>query len=289
MTGNFSVSLALVAALLFAFGNQFARLGLRYADSRTATMCQILVGTTLYWIAAPFYLESWYWTSAAIPWLVASGFLRPILSANLGMIGTRLLGPTISSTLSATAPLFGVTFGILILGESLSWQGALGTACIMLGVIALTTSGSVARSWPLYALAFPIGAAAIRSVTHGLAKVGLDIVPDPFFVALVAYSVSFPLALGESWWRRGYLRVEVAAGGKRWLFGMGATYAVAVLALNTALANGALVVVSPIVACSPVFTLLLGKWVFSEGSLSRRVAVAVALVVPGVVLVGLNQ
>ena len=51
---------------------------------------------------------------------------------------------------------------------------------------------------------------------------------------------------------------------------------------------GRLIVVSPIVACSPLFTLLLGHFVFREKALSPRVAIAVALVVPSVVLIGLR-
>ena len=70
---------------------------------------------------------------------------------------------------------------------------------------------------------------------------------------------------------------------------MGRPYGVAVLALNTALLFGQLVVVSPIVACSPVFTALLGRWIFAEQRLTRRALVAIALVVPGVILVGLGR
>ena len=95
-----------------------------------------------------------------MPWLVAAGLIRPVLSANLGMAGTRLLGPTISSTLSATAPLFGISFGLFILGETLTWPVAFGTAGIIAGVLILSSGRAASRDWPLYALAFPIAAAA---------------------------------------------------------------------------------------------------------------------------------
>ena len=55
--------------------------------------------------------------------------------------------------------------------------------------------------------------------------------------------------------------------------------------LNTALLSGNLVVVSPIVACSPLFTMLLGYAVFGEDTLNRRVALAAVLVVPSVILI----
>jgi drug/metabolite transporter (DMT)-like permease len=72
------------------------------------------------------------------------------------------------------------------------------------------------------------------------------------------------------------------------LLATGLIYAVSVLIMNTALMSGRLIVVSPIVACSPLFTLLLGRFVFREQALTRRVAFAVLLVVPSVALIGLR-
>ena len=59
----------------------------------------------------------------------------------------------------------------------------------------------------------------------------------------------------------------------------------AVLVLNHALLTGRLVVVAPILACAPLFTLLLGKALFREETLDRRVAIAVLIVVPSVALI----
>ena len=117
---------------------------------------------------------------------------------------------------------------------------------------------------------------------------GLETLPDPFFAALVAYTVSFPLALLTG---RGRAAVRIGAippSGLLWLVTTGVAYSVAVLVLNNALVRGDLVVVSPVLACSPLFTLLLGYFVFGEERLGPRVAFAVLLVVPGVVLIGLR-
>ena len=63
-------------------------------------------------------------------------------------------------------------------------------------------------------------------------------------------------------------------------------FAISVLILNYALADGRLSVVSPLVACSPVFTLMLGWLVFRERELTGRSVLAVGIVVPSVVLIG---
>jgi len=58
--------------------------------------------------------------------------------------------------------------------------------------------------------------------------------------------------------------------------------------LNTALMWSDLVVVSPLVSCTPFFTLLLGIFVFREAHIDKRTVIAVALVVPSVILIGLR-
>ena len=287
-TYTFPVLLSLAAAILFGFGNQCSRLALRFVDSQTAVLWQIGVSVSIYWLAAPFYMEAWYWTASVLPLLIVLGCFRPLLSANLGMAGTRILGPTINATLSATSPLFGVALGVLLLAEVLSWEIAVGSIGIVAGVVLISSRGPASRAWPLVALLLPIGAALVRSLSHAFSKIALEEIPSPFFVALVAYSVSFVLALANQarGGRSGFR--AIAPEGVRWLLVTGATYGTAVLVLNTALLHGRLIVVAPIVACAPLFTLLLGAAVFREDAITRRVVIAVLVVVPSVALIGVR-
>lgn len=282
------VVLSLTAAFLFATGIQFARIGLEHVDTRTATLTQIGAATVLYWIAAPVFVDPWFFTSPAVVLLAAIGLFRPFLSANLAMAGTRLLGPTISSTLSSTAPMFGVFLGVLVLGESLTLPVITGALGIVLGVACLSRRGDVNRAWPLWALALPVGAAFIRTLAQMFAKIGMESIPSPFFVGLVGYSVSFAIALLTVAGKGGGHSVPLWTPGSRWLVYTGICYGFAILSLNTALQCGQLVVVSPIVACSPLFSLLLGWLVFREKTIDRRVVLAIVLVVPSVVLIALK-
>ena len=45
---------------------------------------------------------------------------------------------------------------------------------------------------------------------------------------------------------------------------------------------------APIVACAPLFTLLLGAAVFREDTITRRIVIAVLVVVPSVALIGVR-
>ncbi len=90
----------------------------------------------VYWLASPLYVESWYWLEPAIVLLAAIGLFRPFVSANLAMAGTRFLGPTVSSTLSATSPVFGLLLGRFVFRESeLDMRATLAVACVVPGVI----------------------------------------------------------------------------------------------------------------------------------------------------------
>ena len=278
------ILLALTAAWLFAFGQHFARIALRYTDSQTAALFHIGTSALLFWLLSPFYLESHYWSSPVVLLFAAVGLFRPFISTNLGMLGNRYLGPTISSTLAATSPLFGLGLGFLLLAEAISIEVAVGALGISAGVAVLSWHGESRRQWPLYALLFPVGAAFLRALGHAIVKIGFAKLPDPFFAALVAHNVSLLLALlNNRRVRRRHQRVPRAA--LPWLILTGLVLGIAVLVLNHALLAGRLVVVAPILACSPLFTLLLGKALFHEETLDRRVAIAVLIVVSSVALI----
>lgn len=284
-----AIALALLAALLFSLGNQTSRRALNYATPPRVTMYQIGVSLAIYWMAAPFYLKAAYWVSPAIFFLVVAGLIRPLISANLGTMGTRILGPTISSTVGACGPLLGVTLGVVFLAEPLHWQTAAGTAGIVASIVVLSWRGQSKPDWAVWALLFPVGAALIRATSHALAKLGLEYIPSPIFIALVAYSVSFPLAYIYHRLQAGNQPIPpMARQGLGWMVASGTLYGVAVLMLNTALLLSDLVIVSPLIACTPFFTLLLGIWVFREAQVDRRTVIAVLLVVPSVMLIGLR-
>ena len=124
----FTVALALTAAVLFAFGNQSSKRALNYADPQTVTLYQIGVATALYWLTSPLFLKLEYFLTGAALMLAAIGLFRPVISANLSTAGVRILGPTVSSTVSASAPILGVTLGVLVLDEDLPWEAVVGTA-----------------------------------------------------------------------------------------------------------------------------------------------------------------
>ena len=115
----------------------------------------------------------------------------------------------------------------------------------------------------------------------------MESLPSPYFVGLVGYSVSFLVAVIDHRCRRAPF-AAVLGRGCGWFVLTGTSYGFAILSLNNALNCGRLSVVAPIVACTPLFALLLGISLFQERSITARVVLAVLLVVPGVALVSLD-
>ncbi len=283
------VVLALSSALLFAFGGQFIHLGLRQIDSQTGTLITISAAATLYWLLSPLFVEARFWLMPAAVIFAVVGLFRPFLSANLAVAGTRHLGPTLSSTLAATAPFFAAGFGVLLLGEALTVPVVAGTVCIVAGVMLLSGGGRASAHWPLWALLLPVGAAVIRALANVFSKAGLESLPSPFFAGLAGYTVSWLLAVANAYRRGAALGRATHLPSTLWFALAGVVNGLSVLSLNTALRYGDVVVVVPIVASSPIFTLMLSKWLFRREIISARLLLAVLLVVPGVVLIALRS
>lgn len=281
---------ALIAAFFFALGGQIQNIGLQTLDSRTGTMLSIGTNALLFWAMAPWLLEPSYFLHPAMLIFAAIGLVRPALSANLAVAGIKHLGPTLSTTLSATSPLFGAAFGILILGEMLTAQIAFGTVGIVAAVVLLARrKRGTTATWPLWALLMPVGAAVIRAFGHGFVKIGMEFIPDPYFVGLVGSTVSFFVT--NTIWRRSASRPRIGLdhAGTRWFLFAGIFFGTAVISLNVALYLGTIVTVVPIVAVSPIFSMMMSVFVFRREQITPRVVIAVLIVMPSVVMIVLGR
>jgi DME family drug/metabolite transporter len=280
------VVLAFASAFLFAVGVQMQSLGLKYGRSQTGALISMLGSTVLFWLFSPWFLQLWYWGTSAVVIFALVGLFRPFLTSNLAIAGIRHLGPTLTSILASTAPVFAAFFAIVILGETLTVPIALGTLTIVLAIGLLARKSEAKSTWPVWALALPIGAAVLRALGHALTKLGLDIIPDPLFAGLVSYSVSLVIALGSALGQRKRTPARLRwTPGLLWFFCGGIVNGISIWSLNTALNMGEVVKIIPIVALSPVFTLLLGLFVFRRETLTLRIVLALLLIVPGVILV----
>ncbi len=275
---------ALCSAFLFALSNHLLSMGLKDSDPRTGTIVSIAASAVAYWIFAPFFVESWYWFTFACLLFALVGIFRPALSSALALASIQQMGPTLTSALTASAPLFGAFWAILVLGEKLTWPIAIGTLAVIAGaVVSAWNPAGVKRSWPLWAMILPFGAAFIRATGHAVTKIGLGEVPSPSFAVFMGNTVS----LGSSTlaYKVEGRKLTGTKASWRWFIAAGIANALSIQFLNNALYVGTLLSTMPIVSASPIFTMLLGYFVFRRETITWRTVATIALIVPGVVLV----
>jgi drug/metabolite transporter, DME family len=215
------------------------------------------------------------------------GIIRPAISTTLAISSIKMMGPTLTSSLTAATSIFGSMFAILILGEGLSLPIAIGTAAVVAGaVVAAWNPKGFKRTWPLWAIALPLGASLIRATGHIVTKYGLLEVNSPSFAVLVGNTVS--LGTAALFFSREARPLAGTGGSNLWFVAAGIANALSVQFLNNALAIGDVVAVVPIVSATPVFTLLMGFFYFGRETITWRTIGTIALIVPGVILVALS-
>ncbi len=279
--------LALGASIMFAIASHVQSLGLRNGDAISATLIILLTTGAIYSVIALFTISVGYWWTWAAVLFGAAGLFRPALSMTLWVKGIHMLGPTMNATFSSSSSLFAAAFGILLLGEPMTWPIAFGTLAIVAGVgIAAWRPGGVKADFPMWALLLPFGSTLMRAVAQSIIKIGYLEVPSAIFASLVSTLVS--LVLFAIYFVGSGRRITGTRKDISWLVVAGAVNAIAIFLLNSALETGQLIMVSPIAAISPVFTLLIGLMFRSE-VIDWRKLLMLALVVPGVLLIVIQR
>jgi len=192
------------------------------------------------------------------------------------------MGPTISATISATAPLFATAGAVLVLGEHITIVFLMGTIGTVAGIMVLSWRQQGRRDWALWALILPIGAAVIRAVNHNLGKFGLEMLPSPYFASFVSFTVSFIGSVLIYRLRIGSLPFILPLRALMWSGLAGGLIAMGVLSMYSALNCGRVVVVSPIIATFPVFTLVISL-LFRQERFRLRILAGMMLVMGGVI------
>jgi drug/metabolite transporter (DMT)-like permease len=257
------------------------RLGLRYSTPLAGAAIGVPSTTLAFWCLAPFVLDTGGFNLAAAGMFALVGLFFPAAVTLLTYTGNQRMGPTITSSVSCTTPMFALAGAILFLGEALSAGNVMGTAAIVLGMLVLTWSGGGgARSWPLWAITLPFAAAAIRALAQVLTKAGLALWGSPYAAGLIGYTVSAAVILIAA--RSDRPREPADRRAVPWFVATGLLNGGSVFLMYVALAKGQVRLVSPIVATYPLFTLALSMLILRHERVTPRVALGALLTVAGV-------
>ena len=250
-------AIALMAAFAYASVSVSSRLGLRYSTPLTATCVAMGVRMTLLWCAVLATGGVPRVASLAVLIFVFLGVMQTGTSY-LTFTGVARIGASRSQPLRTTYPLWSAAWSVALLGESLTPGVMAGTVLVVAGTILISWSpdrGSPSYRW--WHVLFPLSAAFLAGIAFPVRRYGLDISNEPlFFAAVLATVASVCLAASMSaggtrdriaWDRRAVLPFVVA----------GAFETAASLFSLIAVSMGKVVAVAPLVATSPLWTLLL--------------------------------
>ena len=278
---------AMLAAACFGGQLVLTMRSFAYVDPQTSSMITIGTCVTIFWLLSPFLLKAEYFTNPGMWVFFANGLIYPLFSLYLSFEATKRMGSTVSATISAIAPLFATTGAVLLLGEHITLIFLMGTICTVAGIMILSWQRQSHINWALPALIFPLGAAAIRGANHNIGKIGLQLLPSPYFASLVSFTVSFFGAIMIYRFRIGSLPTRLPKQSVMWSGLAGICIAMGVLSMYSALHYGRVVVVSPIISTFPLFTLLMNL-LFRQERFRLTLLTGVVLVVGGVIWISIQ-
>ena len=277
--------LAAAGAFFFGLALVLTQFGLAHLPPFRGAIVSLPTSAAWFWLVGLFMLDSDGWRVDAAAIFAGVGILFPFLVTLLTFEGNRRMGPNVTGAVGGLAPLFAVLFAVIILSESPTVIQMVGLAAIVAGVAAMSASRrQAAVTWPYWALALPLLAAAIRGGTQPIVKVGLALWSSPLAAVILGTTVSSIIILTIAVIRARGWPQGISAKGAMWFFFVGSCNGAAVIALYAALARGPVTLVSPLVACYPLVTLAMSAILIRSVRPTPYLIGGVAATVTGVVL-----
>jgi drug/metabolite transporter (DMT)-like permease len=268
---NTPVLLAILGTVCFGAGMISSRLGLRDTDARTGAAISVPTATLLFVASAPFTVDVAAFSTDAALIFAGVGLFYPALVTLITFRSNEVLGPTVTSAISGTTPLFAILAASLLLGEQVPAQAAMAALGVAAGVALLSWRPGLATDvLQGRALLWPLGGALLRGLAQTGAKAGLLIWANPFAASLIGYLVSSAAVFGTAHARSGGRR-RASAAGKRWFIATGIINGAALLLTYGALAQAPVSTVAPIIAAYPLVTVLGSALFLREERLGLRV------------------
>jgi drug/metabolite transporter (DMT)-like permease len=279
-----AIALALASAALFGAMSVTLRFALRGgAAPELGALVTILAALVIALVFAA--VRGIPDVAAAWPFLLA-GLIAPGGSQVLFTLAIRDAGPSRTSVLVGTAPLFSVVIALTLLDEPLVPILIVGAVLIVAGGALLVGERVRPESFRLMGYAFALVATVLFATRDNLLR-HLAIDTDvPAQLAAVATLASGTLVVG------GYAAVRTASNklqlGGAPLFALaGIWFGLSYAALFEAYYRGRVTVVSPLIATESLFGVLLSALLIRHSELiGRRLVAGALLIVAGGMLIG---
>ena len=145
------------------------------------------------------------------------------------------------------------------------------------------------RKRAFYLLLLPLCAAIVRAIAQPISKIGYNILAEPMFAMMVMTTVS-SLAVGLMLLVQGSpIRVLSFTQG-HWLFALvGAVTGSGILAIQVSLVAGSVTLAASLSSMAPVFSILLGAYIFKNERIFWWHGVVALMVCLGAVFIVVGQ
>ncbi len=276
-----AVVLALASAFLFGAMTVALRFALaRVPDAEAGALFTIAVAFA---ITLPFAAAGPIDLGGVWPFLLA-GALGPGLSQLLFTFAVRDAGPSRTSVVAATAPLFAVVIALVLLGEPLEAGLIAGAILIAVGGMLLVAEPGRPEHVKRIGLVFALLAAVIFAVRDNLVRhLSIDTDVEPALAAAATLAAGGLVVAGYMLATR---RRPPAAGLRAFALS-GLLFGASYLCLFAAYYRGRVTVVSPLVATESLWGVGLSALLLQRHELvGPRLVAGALLVVTGGVLIG---
>ncbi|GAD52608.1 hypothetical protein MBEHAL_1368 [Halarchaeum acidiphilum MH1-52-1] len=221
-----------------------------------------------------------------------TGALGTGIGRLIGLVGLDRLGASVYSATLSVRPVFATALGVVALSESVTPMHAVGVCVLVAGLVVLerarTHGGGERGGWRRRDLAYPIVAAAAYAASRTLRRTGLHVGGVDVLAAAATNELAglcvLAVVLGVRYGRDAFAPPRESAAP---LVGSGICFAVGMIAVFGALAApaGRVVVVDPLVATVPLFTVGFAAYLLETERITARVAVGTLGIVAGAALV----
>ncbi len=280
--------IALGAALSYATSGIAARRGMRYSTPITVTLVSLTIHAVSLWSVVFLTGGIPLVSSLALLLFFITGTLQPVIRW-FTYTGIFYMGASRGTTIRGSHPMFSTLIAIMLLGERAEPAVIAGT-CLIVGGVALiswrpATAGVPFKWWHV---GIPLGAAVLAGISHPIRRYAMSLANEPLYFAAVVGLVSLC-------WMAGYLLSPFGTDRPKWhpqalwpFLIAGSFETLGILLVMLALSVGQVVLVSPIIATSPLW-ILLGSWLFLRGiePVTLRTIVGAFCVVSGTIAISM--
>ncbi|XXK33267.1 DMT family transporter [Rhodobacteraceae bacterium nBUS_22] len=281
-----AIVFAILSSILFALASIIAKYALAHLDELTGAFISVLTMALFFWCVAIWDLEWDFWYSKATLYFVIAGFFLPALGQRFQILAVKHVGPTLTSAISAFLPFFAILPAILYLGETVTLFQFAGITLLVGGLILAAVGRGISwRKRAFYLLLLPLCAAIVRAIAQPISKIGYNILAEPMFAMMVMTTVS-SLAVGVMLLVQGSPRRALSFTRGHWLFALvGAVTGSGILAIQVSLVAGSVTLTASLSSVAPVFSILLGAYIFKNERIFWWHSVVAVMVCLGAVFI----